>query len=250
MMNLAGRNNVTKPNNVGVGIGGTSIASIGKSLVLNNQNQNSIPNSLALKDAVIGKSVNDGQKNNGGLLKSPKHLQFKHLNDPNAMRRPSESNTSFDKMILMESFRHYNKILIKNGDTANTIKHNNENNGYIGNISNPKVDKIDLKNMSLENKIAYTPTQNEKDKTKNHNSNTDSTTMSKNSTVYPPNMRIKRSSSKKNRSNNPRFFGSAEISTSVGKTKSNDSREKSGVQLNTIKSNEDFNKERSQNYEK
>ena len=59
-MSLAGRN-MSKPSNIGSGVGGTSITSIGKSIALNTQNQKCMPNSQGFKDAVTVKTLMDSQ---------------------------------------------------------------------------------------------------------------------------------------------------------------------------------------------
>lgn len=133
MMNIVGRNNLTKPSNIGAGVGGTCITNIGKNIVLNQQNQKSIVGSIALKDAVSIKSFKDNQNFVKDRTKSPNAKFQQNWNNSNCLSKQMlESNTSFDKMVQMESFRHYNKIVMKKDEN---IKANKENDSSYNNLS-------------------------------------------------------------------------------------------------------------------
>ena len=133
MMNIVGRNNMGKPSNVGAGVGGTCITSVGKNIVLNQQNQKSMLGSVALKDAVSIKSFKDNQNFVKDRTKSPNTKFQQNWNNSNCLSKQAfENNASFDKMVQMESFRHYNKIVIKKEDST---RGNKENDSSYNNMS-------------------------------------------------------------------------------------------------------------------
>lgn len=193
-MNITGRNNITKPTNVGAGLGGTSITNVGKNLVLT---QSNVSNSHALKDALSIKS-------------------FKEKN-------PSNKNSSFEKMMLMDGFKQYNKIMFKPAD-AKISQKNNENDSQMSNVikhTKPNGETQRILNSGVA-KNMVTPGTLYKTNAVEINSDTNCSTMSKKANERPPSMRIKRSSSKKKKISN-----------------SNDSREKSaGVKI--LRKSDDF----------
>ena len=99
-------------------------------------------------------------------------------------------------------------------------------------VSNNDKENDSKINNSMDKNFAWTPSVNDKQQAKDLTTNTNFTTISKNSAGNCPNMRIKRSSSKKNRSEKPQLISSADTELD-GKNKplrmthSNDSRDKS-----------------------
>ena len=255
MLNGGGRNNFSKVNNIGAGVGGTCITSVGKNLVISQQNQKCLPNSTALKDAVSIKSFKENQNFIKDRNKSPNaHLQKNYSVANNMVKHQMENNSSFEKMMLMENFKHYNKLAFKKGDSHLLSKHEIENNAYVGNVIQTKPDgKTQKIETSASGKEVLTPSRMYSENSHEIGTATNFTTLSKNSRCRPPSMRIKRSSSKKNREKKSKFFGSAEV-TAEGKNKSlrlahsNDSRDKSAQGLINVRKSEDFeNKKMTQN---
>lgn len=82
-------------------------------------------------------------------------------------------------MVLMESFRHYNKVVIRKEDN---LKSNMENNGNISNLASVRNENERPKNdQSMEKSLAYTPHLQEKKAEKDGTTNTNYTTLSKQS---------------------------------------------------------------------
>jgi hypothetical protein len=60
MLNIAGRNNIAKPTNIGTGIGGTSITNVGKNIVLaqpNGKNNHALKDALSIKSFEVKKGI-------------------------------------------------------------------------------------------------------------------------------------------------------------------------------------------------
>ena len=167
-------------------------------IVLNQQNQKSILSSAALKDAVSIKSFKDNQNFVKDRTKSPSSKIQQNWSNANSLsKQVLENNTSFEKMVNMESFRHYNKIIIKKEDSSRGDK---ENNSSFSNINNITVKENNNRISNSQDKhFAYTPSVQDRKVNKDLTTNTKFTTISKNSASNGPNMRIKRSSSKKNK---------------------------------------------------
>ena len=102
-------------------------------------------------------------------------------------------------MVLMDSFKHYNKILIKKENSTKNITANRENDGFVGNKIYSDVNKSNPINTSVENTSNYTPSAKFKQRSNDINNSGNFTTLYKTSVNRPPSMRIKRSSSKKNK---------------------------------------------------
>lgn len=82
-------------------------------------------------------------------------------------------------MVLMESFRHYNKVVIRKEEN---LKSNMENNGNISNLASVRNENERPKNdQSMEKSLAYTPHLQEKKAEKDATANTNYTTLSKQS---------------------------------------------------------------------
>ena len=225
---------MSKPSNIGSGVGGTSITSIGKSIALNTQNQKCMPNSQGFKDAVTVKTLMDSQVTQEKWFKSPKDHVLRLRNDPISIRRQSDTNTSYDKNKIINSFRQSGKLPIQNDSKERIIKSNFENNARVCNVKYSKLEHFDARNNSADAKNMFTP---------NHIPNKDpsnnTVAMTRTAGHRPPSMRIKRSSSKKKK--NSQFFGSAEVTTTA-KNRSTDSRDKNNAKLNNIKSHDEFYK--------
>lgn len=96
-------------------------------------------------------------------------------------------------------------------------------------VSSNDREKENKVNSSFDKSIAFTPSTNNKQQ-REMTTNTNFTTITKNSAGNCPNMRIKRSSSKKNRSEKPQLISSADTdfegkNKPLRMTHSNDSRD-------------------------
>lgn len=113
----------------------------------------------------------------------------------------------------MENFKYYNQITFKNNENlAQHDKFGNENDAYMANVvqTRPNGQMQSLRGPENE-KMISTPSMSYK-QAPDLVSATNCTTMSKqNGRCRPPSMRIKRSSSKKNKDKKAKFFGSADM---------------------------------------
>lgn len=208
-----------KATNVGTVAGETCSSTVGKNII-NTQNQKSSFNPYALKDFENIKSFKDGQSFVKDRIKTPNSSS-----NPNWIYISNPTKIKVDKSSDFNNMKNNNTLKVK----EKSLLINKENYSWVGNSNIYSILKENIcKGNSLDKQSTWTPITIEKNNAELLTTKTKWTTLSKNSNGFIPNVRIKRSSSKKNRTN---FFCSVDDNIedkkkSLRLTHSNNSRDK------------------------